>query len=178
MNRWLFLAAVAGCVLGGCAEERTASDLVGEEVEAMAQVATAAKGTLGTPCKVDADCQGGAAARCLTTVPVIDLTFPGGMCTTQCKTDSQCGTAGKCPLGPMVDLAKRLVPDAGALATEISNCLKTCTAQTDCRSGYECSPMPPNPLLPAIAAKNPPKFCIPPMPDAGVPAPGVATKPR
>lgn len=178
MTRWLFLAAVAGSMLGGCAEERPDSGLVGEEVEVMQQATAAAKGALGTPCKVNADCQGGTSARCLTTVPVAELTFAGGMCTTLCKADSQCGTTGKCPLAPMVELAKQMIPDAGAMANEISTCLKTCTAQADCRTGYNCIPMPPNPLAPAVVTTNAPKFCLPPLPDAGVPAPGATTKPR
>jgi hypothetical protein len=169
MNRWLCVVGIAGSLFAGCIEERAAGEVVrdDEAVEVLAQVA-AGTGVLGTPCKVNADCQGGANARCLTTVALLNnMAFPGGFCTTLCRTNTQCTAGGQCPLGSMVGLAQRFIPDAGAAAAEISTCMKSCTTQADCRTGYSCAALPASPLMPG--ARNPSTFCQPPMPDGGLP---------
>ncbi|HEX4353109.1 MAG TPA: hypothetical protein VHZ95_09350, partial [Polyangiales bacterium] len=78
-----------------------------------------ADGTVGNACTADADC-GGAAMSCST-----GTRYPGGYCTQRCGDASDCGSGGTCT-GAI---------GGGALT---GTCYKTCTATTDCRTGYAC----------------------------------------
>lgn len=164
----IFLAfAVSGCV----AEDAGHPEY---DTELLEQVSARDAGTgpidagggaapFGGMCSKDADCSG-TGARCLTNV--LSLPIPGGYCTASCKTDRQCGTGAACPFAAMVDLAKSFLPDAGFVES-LSVCMKKCTSATDCRAGYGCTALPSVPFLPASSGK----FCMPPMPDGGLPRP-------
>ncbi len=87
-------------------------------VTAAVAVFTGCGPTIGDPCTTAKDCGG---AVCLTR----DFT-PQGACSTAC----QVGTASSCPSG------SACINDV--LGPGAPGCLRTCTAQADCRSGYVC----------------------------------------
>lgn len=66
---------------------------------------------VGGVCSANAECATG----------LCDTASPGGYCTAQCTTDSQCGSNGKCLAG-----------------TKSSLCLAKCTSSSYCRTGYSC----------------------------------------
>jgi hypothetical protein len=79
----------------------------------------------GKGCKRDSDCKTGRCERSLQIAAGADeLDAPGGYCTLDCSTDSQCGNGGQCS-----------VP-AGA---DHGQCLGDCTSDGDCRDGYVCA---------------------------------------
>lgn len=164
MNKWILGLAIAGSIVG-CAEGEQRVDEEGGEVLRQTASATPATGTLGSPCAADTDCTG-AGAKCITKGATTGLVFPEGYCTSNCKTDAQCGPTGVCPLGRLADLAAAFLPDAGAAASNISLCFNKCTADSDCRTGYSCVAPPALPFGGAAASAV--KYCQPPLPDGGV----------
>ena len=162
-----FAFALPGCVAEDAAHPDYDTELL-EQVSAgdagmrSVDAGSGASGFGGT-CSNNADCTG-TGARCLTSV--LSVPIPGGYCTATCKTDSQCGANAACPFAAMVELARNFLPDAG-ITDSLSVCMKKCTSASDCRSGYACNAMPSIPLAPAIKGK----FCMPPVPDGGLPRP-------
>lgn len=99
-------------------------------------------GELGTACGARTDCNAG--LGCLTQA----VGFPGGTCSSTCD-------SAPCPVGvgTCVDLTST---SAGAKA-----CLRTCTAEADCRTGYTCcaalgGACAPANLCPALNSTNSP----------------------
>ncbi|HKP56175.1 MAG TPA: hypothetical protein VJV78_05635 [Polyangiales bacterium] len=78
----------------------------------------------GKGCKRDSDCKTGRCERSLQIAAGADtLDAPGGYCTTDCTTDTQCGRGGQCS-----------VP-AGA---DVGQCRGECKTDDQCREGYKC----------------------------------------
>jgi hypothetical protein len=112
---------------------------------------TLAAGIVGKACT-----EGGSecgAGTCTTSV--FGQTLPGGSCTGACLKDAECGTGGVC-----------LAPIVTPFFSNPGNCVKGCSADTDCRAseGYVCSPA-------ATGAAAAPRYCTLPAPvrDGGVP---------
>jgi hypothetical protein len=94
------------------------------------------KDIVGKACTAAADC--GSGGRCAPTQSfgmlsafletfglATALPAPGGYCTVACANDANCGEGGIC---------------LGALGTILmGECRKSCTANSDCRPGYECA---------------------------------------
>ncbi|HEY2736407.1 MAG TPA: hypothetical protein VGI70_20550, partial [Polyangiales bacterium] len=78
----------------------------------------------GKACQNDADCMTG---RCATTLQIESTapanSAPGGYCTLDCSTDSQCGVGGECLV---------------ASGETRGQCLASCAHDEDCRAGYSC----------------------------------------
>ncbi len=74
--------------------------------------------TIGDPCTTPTDCGG---AVCLNR----DFT-PGGACSLSCSlgTDNACPTGSTCV--------------KNALGPNAAGCMRTCTSQSQCRTGYLC----------------------------------------
>jgi hypothetical protein len=106
-------------------------------------------GIVGDPCSTSGDCSGvpGSGRMCLTDVFGM-MTMPGGYCSADCTSDSDCGSLGDC-----VDFF-----GYG------SYCLRTCSSPPDCRTseGYTCD------MVPGISSGP---YCLPPLggPDGGPP---------
>jgi hypothetical protein len=105
-------------------------------------------GAVGDPCRDPSMCTDVPATGrdCLTDIGGM-LSFPGGYCSANCTSDSDCGTGGEC-----VDLF-------GYMAY----CLKTCTSPGECRTteGYTCTTIP--------GTTGGDTYCLPPLggPDGG-----------
>lgn len=75
-------------------------------------------GTLGAPCKDDADCEGGAC------IGEVELGWPGGHCSSACSDMEACPTGSEC---------------ITFVSTSDSYCLRACDpAGSDCGAGYKC----------------------------------------
>jgi hypothetical protein len=85
-------------------------------------------GIVGDPCSTSGDCGGvpGAGRLCLTNLMGM-LEFPGGYCSADCTSSSECGTQGDC-----IDIGG------------FTYCAKRCTSASECRTGegYSCVPPP------------------------------------
>jgi hypothetical protein len=80
-----------------------------------------ADGVVGNACAADTDCGSGS---CLTTIPVVNTSYPNGYCTGRCSTDEACGASGVCVPG--------LFGSAGS-------CFRRCDEANGCeREGYRC----------------------------------------
>jgi len=103
---------------------------------------TTSAGYVGDPCSSPTSCTQvpGSGRACLTDLFGM-ISFPGGYCSADCTSDTDCGTIGDC-----VDFY-----GYG------SYCLRPCTAPSDCRTseGYSCSPIPGGPTTPT--------YCLPPI---------------
>ena len=73
-------------------------------------------GQVGASCDRDAQCQG-LRARCITQAS--SSIHQGGYCTADCRSDSECGTAGHC-------------------SSALGRCVATCRDNSQCRAGYVC----------------------------------------
>lgn len=169
MKRWILLLAIASGSLGCASDSGTEDDLV----EPLAQVLDAAvvvptndagaavTTDVGKACLVDSDCKA-PTAKCQKAVSVpfagISINYPGGYCTTACRSDAVCGAGAGCPMASVA-----------VLLPALSSCLKRCEVAADCRDGYSCAEVPAL-ALPgfggaAPAASGPaPKHCLPPLP--------------
>lgn len=118
----------------------------------------------GKACTADTACGAG---RCMTEykftvfgVTLFTQPFPAGYCTGYCTENAQCGAGAGC--------------FGGSAANGVTgNCLKTCTAHTDCRTEYACNSFG----RPGMTNASDPKYCIPgerTSPEAGVPDGGAA----
>jgi hypothetical protein len=145
-------------------------------------------GAVGAACSADSQCKGYDTPSCVREIkpledlvdpskpelePFRDLTlpFPGGYCSTtlenHCTTDAECGEGAGCFLAfegvpqETIDGLATLVPfDIKAFA-RIGICMKSCTQNSDCRTGqkYQCL----RPLDTFIKVINPDyqkKFCV------------------
>jgi hypothetical protein len=104
-------------------------------------------GVVGKPCTEAAQCTPGTCA------PNVNLVvpFPNGYCSGGCVEDAQCGKGGVCYRDP-----------ASALLKTEGSCLLGCANASDCHSGLSCRSEP-------LLFENR-TYCLPPVPDAGVPA--------
>ena len=170
MRGWLGLAAISAVLWAGCDGGDEGSESLDRDPEVLEQLggprdAGAGKGgALGSACTANSDCTN-ANGKCVTSLCILPI--PGGYCSAHCTNDRQCGTNGACPFAGAVGLAKAFLPDAGALADSASVCVKKCTSDADCRTGYVCQALPQIPLILTSKAK----FCIPPinLGDGGIP---------
>jgi hypothetical protein len=113
----VMLALCAACARDRSTGSRDAAADGGEMVVLPDHVA-------GKGCKRDSDCKTGRCRRSLQIAAGTDaLDAPGGYCTLECETDSQCGRGGQCSV---------------AAAAETGQCLGDCSADGDCREGYAC----------------------------------------
>jgi hypothetical protein len=113
---------------------------------------TTEESNVGAACGGYTDCQGSTDA-CLITQTLSGFGVTGGgvirykdgYCTTACQSNAECGEAGKCPVGEAIAAAS-IPAQYRSVADEImdtaSNCYQTCSAATDCRSGYQCNTIP------------------------------------
>lgn len=70
----------------------------------------------------------------------ISMATPGNYCTAVCKSDADCNTGGACFGILPSSITSLLGSGGGGLTGAISGeCRKQCTANTDCREGYECA---------------------------------------
>jgi len=190
MNKWLFLAAAFGGLLG-CSDQ----DLSDEDMPEVQAQQTAADGgasptpskpstsidgsaaiapttdssaldkpgSIGAACMADGDCTT-AGTRCVKTVEIpfggLSIQFPNGYCSKSCTAADQCGAGVGCPLS-----------QAAAFLPDISQCLKVCKAASDCRQGYSCTTLPAFPgfggAAPAAPAGPAATHCLPPLPFPG-----------
>jgi len=82
-------------------------------------------GVAGKACKSSTDCAGATCASQITGSALLAATAPGGYCTGECMTDTDCGSGGAC---------------IGAFANVLrGQCFATCAADDDCRDNYLCS---------------------------------------
>lgn len=91
------------------------------------------KATIGDGCKKDNDCSN-TGGTCTNSVSVgVTITFPNGYCTQRCSSTSPCPTGSSCVMF-------------------VNTCLRTCTADTECRvsDGYKC-----------MAPLGTQKYCMP-----------------
>ncbi len=104
-------------------------------------------GVVGKPCTEAAQCTPG---TCATNVNLV-IPFPNGYCSGGCTEDAQCGKGGVCYRDP-----------ASALLKTEGSCLLGCSSGSSCPNGLACRS---SQLLFEDRA-----YCLPPVPDAGVPA--------
>jgi hypothetical protein len=183
MNRWLFLLAISGGLIG-CADQDMLDD---ESDDSLAQTvaldgsvvtpssmdagaltpadAGARDGgdsgvstVIGQPCVADSDCAS-PATKCNLQVSIpfggLNINFAGGYCTKPCTASAECGAGAACPLS-----------GAASFLPDISVCLKQCTAASDCREGYNCQTLPSFPGGGSSGAAAG-KHCLPPLPFPG-----------
>jgi hypothetical protein len=86
---------------------------------------------VGETCKTSAECD-------VTGICVTD--GPDGLCTLPCI---EPGAAGECPLGAYCD-RESLTSDSAA-KSEMTLCLPSCKADSDCRTGYACNALSSGP---------------------------------
>lgn len=198
MNRWLFLLAISGGLVG-CADQDMTDDE--QSSDTLAQTGaidgsvnvTSWSRDAGASSAADAgsssSADGGASSSASTTIGQA------------CLTDSDCsGAATKCNLQVSIPFGGLSINFAGGYCTkgctanaecgagaacplsgaaaflpDLSVCLKQCTEASDCRQGYNCSALPAFPGLgggaPAAAGAAPAKHCLPPLPFPGGAAP-------
>ena len=145
-------------------------------------------GAVGAACSADAQCTGYDKPSCVRDIkPLEDLVdpnnqelepfrnltlpFPGGYCSTTienaCTSDAECGEGAGCflafegvPDQTIKNLAALVPFDIQAFA-KIGICMKSCSADSECRTGqkYQCL----TPLKTFLEVINPPyakKFCV------------------
>lgn len=184
MNRWFILLAVAGGMIG-CAEDGYTDDDSTETLQqaidgavitptadagaadddddtsSSADAGTTSSGTgIGAACTADTDCSS-PAIRCVKNVSIpfggIEINFSGGYCSLPCTTNDVCGAGAGCPLA----MAATFLPD-------LSQCLKQCADNNECRDGYSCQALPSfggfGGAAPAAPAAPAQKHCLPPLP--------------
>ncbi|MFM2416581.1 MAG: hypothetical protein RL385_1304 [Pseudomonadota bacterium] len=154
----LDLQAIAGAASSAAADAGVAVPDAGVDIPEIPKVCfpkpktvTLAAGIVGKACtEGGSECGDG---TCSTSV--LGQTLPGGSCTGACLKDAECGTGGVC-----------LLPIVTPFFSTPGNCVKGCSADTDCRAseGYVCSPA-------GNGAAAAPRYCTLPAPvqDAGVP---------
>ena len=81
--------------------------------------------TAGKACKRDSDCKPGRCERELAIAAGAEaMPAPGGYCTLECTSDTQCGERGECAVPAGKDRGQ---------------CLGQCRSADDCREGYVCA---------------------------------------
>lgn len=145
MERPLVLLALV-CTLG-CGDDDTPAPTSGDAggdagavlVQDMDASTSPARITnLGAPCDADRSCSGSLAVCASATLQ--NEPFPGGSCTASCLRAEQCGPAGACPFGELVEALGVGHPLLEGLTA--GQCLATCgdlVARSTCREGYVCS---------------------------------------
>jgi hypothetical protein len=114
-HRMLRMIACGSVALLGCAKQRAPTPDA---------AVTLPDDTAGKACKRDADCATGRCATTLQLQPAAPVSAaPGGYCTLDCATDSECGRGGECLVA------------AGEMSGQ---CLRSCFHAEDCRAGYSC----------------------------------------
>jgi len=119
-------------LLGGCSDDEAPSATDGATAAEGGAVDSAAPvtGKLGSPCQRDEQCDD---KLCLLKRGA--GTFPGGYCSKTCD-----AITTPCPAG------------AHCVGTADGNCFTTCTASSQCRTGYVCKDPP---------GGGPPQICFP-----------------
>jgi hypothetical protein len=120
MRQFWFAILLALCA--ACSKERPSG--VPDAAADGGETAGLPDDVAGKGCRRDSDCKTGRCERSLQIAAGGDtMAAPGGYCTLDCTTDSQCGRGGQCS-----------VP-AGA---DAGQCLGDCKSNDDCREGYTC----------------------------------------
>ncbi|MGE0789370.1 MAG: hypothetical protein AB7S26_27095 [Sandaracinaceae bacterium] len=95
---------------------------------------------IGDACTTDADCTEPAGARCYTQIDDpfsggVVARFPNGMCSVPCDSS---GDGSECGEGDVVCASVSMA--GGMTSTQLTLCLPSCTASTECRmaEGYSC----------------------------------------
>jgi hypothetical protein len=121
-------------------------------VVACAEEKKAAESNVGAACGGEDDCTGSADICLITqTLSGFGVTaggivrYRGGYCTSACRAHTDCGKAGKCPIGQAITEASipaQYRSAANEIVETASNCYQPCMAQSECRDGYQCNTIP------------------------------------